>query len=87
MLNYSKISFKYVFTLVSSFLILYLLYLIYQEKSEMNNTYAWQTFSRFYTNFKPVLKPTKTKINFITKFPDIKPEKCLKTGPYYGGNL
>ena len=35
-----------------------------------------------------MLKPTKTeKINFITEFPEINPEKCLKTSPFIGGKI
>ena len=30
---------------------------------------------------------SNSKINFITNFPEIKPEKCLKTGPFVGGIL
>ena len=33
------------------------------------------------------LKRQKTKLNFITKYPDIKPEKCLETSPFIGGDF
>ena len=32
-----------------------------------------------------IIRP-RTEINFVTEFPDIKPEKCLKTSPFIGGN-
>ena len=31
------------------------------------------------------MKRLRTNINFLYDFPDIKPDKCLKTGILYGG--
>ena len=29
----------------------------------------------------------KPEINFLREYPDIKPEKCLKTSPFIGGDM
>ena len=33
-----------------------------------------------------ILKRLNTRINFMTKFPKIKPQKCLKTSKLFGGD-